>query len=81
MTADHGNAEVMTKDGQPHTAHTCSKVPFIAYCPQESIVLQHDQHDTPLALCDVAPTILTLMGLDIPLEMTGKSLVNNKQSF
>lgn len=70
VTADHGNAEQMIDPatGGPHTAHTTNPVPFLAI----------DRHHTPLrgggALCDVAPTILQLLGLPQPAEMTGRSL-------
>lgn len=68
VTADHGNAEQMFGEGgQPHTAHTCNKVPFIMAHP--TLKLKSEG-----ALCDVAPTMLELMGLEIPLEMTGESL-------
>jgi 2,3-bisphosphoglycerate-independent phosphoglycerate mutase len=71
ITADHGNAELMfdSSTEQPHTAHTCNPVPFI-YVGRKAKI------DHALgALCDVAPTILYLMGLQVPKEMTGKSLV------
>ena len=71
VTADHGNAEVMTKDGQPHTAHTCSPVPFI--CSDRTFKFKTTIR--PPALCDVAPTILTALGLPTPKEMTGQSLL------
>lgn len=71
VTADHGNIEVM-KDpdtGAPHTAHTVNRVPFaVAGIPAETQV-----QDGRLA--DLAPTVLTLMGLPIPDEMTGNPLV------
>ncbi|MBW1890279.1 MAG: 2,3-bisphosphoglycerate-independent phosphoglycerate mutase [Deltaproteobacteria bacterium] len=71
VTADHGNAEKMiADDGTPHTAHTLGQVRFI---------LVDDEHPSatlrPGSLCDIAPTILDVMGLDQPLEMTGKSLI------
>lgn len=70
ITADHGNAEQLCGDGtgQPHTAHTCNLVPFI-YVGRKA---------EPLAggiLADVAPTMLYLMGLEKPKEMTGKILM------
>lgn len=72
ITADHGNAEVMfdPKTGQPHTAHTCLPVPFV-YVGQRTakITTEHG------ALYDIAPTLLHLMGLGMPKEMTGKSLL------
>jgi len=69
LTADHGNAEIMLdpSTGQPHTAHTTDPVPFIIV--QKNVQLR----DTGI-LADVAPTVLDLMGIDIPGAMTGKSL-------
>ncbi|HUF66798.1 MAG TPA: 2,3-bisphosphoglycerate-independent phosphoglycerate mutase [Gemmatimonadaceae bacterium] len=70
VTADHGNAEMMIdpQDGGPHTAHTTNPVPLVLL----------DRDDRPLrqggALCDVAPTILSLLALDQPAEMTGQDL-------
>lgn len=70
ITADHGNAEMMydPETGQAHTAHTTHPVPFI-YIGRPATIL----HDA--ALCDIAPTLLTLLELPIPTEMTGRSLV------
>jgi 2,3-bisphosphoglycerate-independent phosphoglycerate mutase len=71
ITADHGNAEYMIDEatGGPHTAHTCNPVPF---------VFVNDGNGAPLrrggALRDVGPTILTLLGAEKPLEMTGVDL-------
>ena len=71
VTADHGNCEVMIDpdSGGPHTAHTTNPVPFVVVDPAG---------DRPLrdggALCDVGPTILAMMGLDQPVEMTGRDL-------
>ena len=71
VTADHGNCELMIdpETGGPHTAHTTSPVPFI--------VVDHEAQ-TPLrsggALCDVGPTLLTMLGLEQPAEMTGVDL-------
>ncbi|MCP5162772.1 MAG: 2,3-bisphosphoglycerate-independent phosphoglycerate mutase [Hahellaceae bacterium] len=70
ITADHGNAEQMQdhESGQAHTAHTTTPVPLV-YVGNKQISLQHNGK-----LSDVAPTLLALMGLDIPKEMTGQSL-------
>jgi 2,3-bisphosphoglycerate-independent phosphoglycerate mutase len=71
VTADHGNCELMIDPagGGPHTAHTTNPVPFVVVDPD---------FDRPLriggALCDVGPTILSMMGLDQPPEMTGRDL-------
>lgn len=71
ITADHGNVEQMqdTSTGQAHTAHTCEPVPFI-YVGQRPARIREGG-----ILADVAPTLLTLMGLPIPKEMTGTSVV------
>ncbi|MFC6671173.1 2,3-bisphosphoglycerate-independent phosphoglycerate mutase [Marinobacterium aestuariivivens] len=72
ITADHGNVELMVnpKTGQPHTAHTNWPVALIYDGPRAQQVSIADG-----ALCDLAPTLLALMGLEQPAEMTGKSLV------
>ncbi|KAI8904505.1 2,3-bisphosphoglycerate-independent phosphoglycerate mutase [Powellomyces hirtus] len=71
VTADHGNAEKMFgDDGQPHTAHTCNKVPFVMTSTKRKFM----DHKTG-SLADVAPTLLEVMGLPIPEEMTGMSLI------
>lgn len=75
VTADHGNAErMLAEDGSPFTAHTTNKVPFILVDEQlrNSVTLQQG------ALCDIAPTMLYSMGMEIPAEMTGKVLIQNK---
>jgi 2,3-bisphosphoglycerate-independent phosphoglycerate mutase len=70
ITADHGNAEKMlnTETGQAHTAHTSNPVPLI-YVGRDLKITSTG------ALSDIAPTMLTLMGLEIPEEMNGRSLV------
>lgn len=70
ITADHGNAELMTNatTGQAHTAHTSEPVPFI-YVGRNANVVEKG------ALSDVAPTILKLIGMEQPAEMTGKPLM------
>ncbi|KAG2207757.1 hypothetical protein INT47_011877 [Mucor saturninus] len=72
VTADHGNAEKMyAEDGKsPFTAHTTAKVPFVMADKDAKF-----KENAEGALCDVAPTILDFMGLDIPKEMTGQSLL------
>jgi 2,3-bisphosphoglycerate-independent phosphoglycerate mutase len=72
ITADHGNAEQMIdlKTGQPHTAHTTNLVPF-HLVDEESIGLKLREGG---ALEDVAPTLLGLLGLQKPAEMTGTDL-------
>ena len=68
VTADHGNADCMfDANGKVNTAHTTNPVPFVV-C-EEGITLENGR------LADIAPTILQLMGLEQPAEMTGKSLI------
>ena len=70
VTADHGNCEVMIdpETGGPHTAHTTNPVPFVlAHGP--AMPLRRGG-----ALCDVGPTLLRMMGLEPPPEMTGRDL-------
>ncbi|KAG6919899.1 hypothetical protein DXG01_015607 [Tephrocybe rancida] len=87
ITADHGNAEQMKnlETGAPHTAHTTNPVPFIMTGDPEVLKFVEDkvkgekegegEEEEEGALCDVAPTVLDLMGLPIPEEMTGRSLL------
>lgn len=74
ITADHGNVEKMEDEctGQAHTAHTCEPVPFI-YIGKRNITMRSNG-----VLADVAPTMLTLMGMPIPEEMTGTSIITLK---
>jgi 2,3-bisphosphoglycerate-independent phosphoglycerate mutase len=71
ITADHGNAEQMLDraTGQPHTAHTNNPVPLV-YVGRQASLLEHG------ALCDIAPTLLRIMGLEQPSEMSGRALVS-----
>jgi 2,3-bisphosphoglycerate-independent phosphoglycerate mutase len=70
ITADHGNVELMEKDGSPFTQHTLNKVPFVWIAPNaENTASLSDG-----TLADVSPTALDLMNIEIPSEMTGKSL-------
>lgn len=74
ITADHGNADKMVaEDGSPHTAHTTNPVPFVLV--DFSGKGRQLKKETG-ALCDIAPTFLELIGIDVPKEMTGKSLLN-----
>lgn len=69
LTADHGNADVMKNpDGSPMTAHSTNRVPVIAIGCEGK--LREDG-----ALCDLAPTLLALLGVGQPKEMSGKSLL------
>jgi 2,3-bisphosphoglycerate-independent phosphoglycerate mutase len=71
VIADHGNAEMMrTPDGKPHTAHTTNLVPVTI--TDKSIDVAKG------ALCDVAPTLLEILEIEQPKEMTGKSLIRKK---
>lgn len=71
ITADHGNADKMiNEDGSPHTAHTTAPVPFIVLTQEaQSFTLRDGK------LGDIAPTILQLMGIAQPADMTGQSLI------
>ncbi len=70
ITADHGNVEQMrdSSSGQTHTAHTTNPVPFV-YAGREVSEISSG------SLQDIAPTMLYLLGLEQPVEMTGKSLI------
>ncbi|TAE69862.1 MAG: phosphoglycerate mutase (2,3-diphosphoglycerate-independent), partial [Bacteroidetes bacterium] len=71
ITADHGNADFMiNEDGSPNTQHSLNLVPFFVVAPD---VQDYQLRDGKLG--DIAPTILQLMGLEAPKEMTGKSLL------
>jgi 2,3-bisphosphoglycerate-independent phosphoglycerate mutase len=72
ITADHGNVEEMFDDtnNQPHTQHTTLPVPLV-YAGPRPLSLSSGG-----SLADIAPTILDLMGLEQPAEMTGQSLVS-----
>ncbi|MGZ8516490.1 MAG: 2,3-bisphosphoglycerate-independent phosphoglycerate mutase [Chitinophagaceae bacterium] len=72
LTADHGNSDyLVNEDGSPNTAHTLNPVPFF--------IIDNNWRGTirPGKLADIAPTILTVMGLPIPKEMTGEVLIDN----
>lgn len=69
ITADHGNTDKMLdENGEPFTAHTTNPVPFIVY-NYPCTVREGGR------LCDIAPTMLKVMGLEQPKEMTGKSII------
>ena len=73
LTADHGNAEKMCDgDGGPYTAHTNNPVPYVMIGNRE--YEKAEGH----ALCDIAPTLLHLMGLEQPEEMTGTPIITVK---
>jgi 2,3-bisphosphoglycerate-independent phosphoglycerate mutase len=73
VTADHGNAEQMFDEasGQKHTQHTLNRVPALLFNAPAAV---HSLVDGKLA--DVAPTLLALMGVPQPAEMTGKSMLS-----
>jgi 2,3-bisphosphoglycerate-independent phosphoglycerate mutase len=73
ITADHGNAELMFDEqtGQPHTAHTTNPVPLILVDPKKRFDALRDGG----VLSNVAHTILTILGIDKPSEMTAESLL------
>ncbi len=68
ITADHGNAECMEENGIPFTQHTTNRVPILLVDGGDAI--------RDGALCDIAPTMLRLLGLPQPEEMTGTSLID-----
>ncbi len=72
ITADHGNVEKMMdhNSGQAHTAHTSELVPFIYFNQRDCMI-----ENRAGGLADIAPTLLYLMGIEQPEEMTGESLV------
>jgi 2,3-bisphosphoglycerate-independent phosphoglycerate mutase len=79
ITADHGNAEYMwDENGEPWTAHTTSRVPFILIEDERHAIAGHGTNIELRAegkLADIAPTILDILGIDRPIEMTGESLI------
>jgi 2,3-bisphosphoglycerate-independent phosphoglycerate mutase len=71
LTADHGNSDYMiNEDGSPNTAHTLNPVPFFVINKEWKGIIR------PGKLGDIAPTILTMMGLPVPAEMTGDILID-----
>ena len=75
LCADHGNAEYMVDEetGEPWTAHTTNPVPFILFNADPAYTLAEGGR-----LCDIVPTLIEMMGLEQPAEMTGKSLLIRK---
>ena len=71
ITADHGNCEQMVdyKTGEPHTAHTTSPVPLILVSKDEALKIKSGK------LADLAPTLLEILGIEKPAEMTGESIL------
>ena len=75
ICADHGNAEKLVdyETGEPYTAHTTNPVPFILVNYDEAYTLRENGK-----LCDIIPTLIEIMGLEKPAEMTGESLLIKK---
>ena len=71
ITADHGNCEQMIdyKTGEPHTAHTTNPVPLILVTKNEDLKIKSGK------LADLAPTLLEILGIEKPAEMTGESIL------
>ena len=76
ITADHGNADMMIDpvSGGPFTAHTTNPVPVIVIDPEHP---KHTLRKEGGKLCDLCPTMLDLMGVEKPAEMTGQSLIED----
>lgn len=73
IIADHGNSDYMiNEDGTPNTAHTKNPVPCILVSP---FLKGNERVKDGGRLCDVAPTLLGLMGVEVPVEMSGRSLI------
>jgi 2,3-bisphosphoglycerate-independent phosphoglycerate mutase len=71
IIADHGNADnAVNADGSPNTAHSLNPVPCIYVSDNKNVTIENG------ILADVAPTLLTVMGLEVPKEMTGKVLIS-----
>ncbi len=75
ICADHGNAEQLIdyETGEPFTAHTTNQVPFILVNYDEAYTLRENG-----CLADIVPTLIQIMGMEQPAEMTGKSLLERK---
>ena len=71
ILSDHGNCETMlTEDNKPITSHSCTPVPFVGLLPGGAKFAKLEG-----GVADVAPTLLAFMGLPIPPEMSGKSML------
>ena len=78
VTADHGNLEEMyNSDGSPNVSHTANPVPFLLIPPDSNAYIKL----TSGSLTDVAPTILSILGIPQPAEMTGKSLIAGEKNL
>ena len=70
IIADHGNADhALNEDGTPNTAHSLNPVPCVYVTENKNAKVENGR------LADVAPTILKIMGLEVPAEMNGKVLI------
>ncbi|WP_123619371.1 2,3-bisphosphoglycerate-independent phosphoglycerate mutase [Halorubrum sp. CSM-61] len=78
VTADHGNADDMGTLENPHTAHTFNPVPFVYLTPDGDDGGREVRENG--SLCDIAPTLVDLIGLDRPAEMTGKNLLTEPEN-
>jgi len=77
ITADHGNADNMLEpDGSPNTAHSLNPVPLIVVTPDPASAMAHIAMREGGILADVAPTVLALLGIPQPAQMSGKSLIS-----
>ena len=71
IIADHGNADnAQNADGSPNTAHSLNPVPFVYVTQRENATVENG------ILADVSPSVCKILGIDIPAQMTGKSLIN-----
>ena len=74
IIADHGNADhAINEDGTPNTAHSLNPVPFIYVTDNNSATVKDGR------LADVAPSILHIMGLEKPADMTGENLISDNK--
>jgi 2,3-bisphosphoglycerate-independent phosphoglycerate mutase len=83
IVADHGNADTMVTNGSPSTSHSMARVPCILVDDQHRFALQaayataeKASADNPARLADVAPTVLSILHLPIPDEMSGRVLLH-----
>jgi 2,3-bisphosphoglycerate-independent phosphoglycerate mutase len=77
ITADHGNADDMGTEDDPHTAHTLNPVPFVSLGPDGMAGGRAARDGGTLA--DIAPTLLELLGVERPDAMTGESLLTDAE--
>lgn len=76
IIADHGNADhALNEDGTPNTAHSLNPVPFVYVTENKNAKVENG------VLADVAPSILHILGMPQPADMTGRDLINNVGSI